>query len=48
MYGYDDKKIVRNPINEEYFAGGSSAGSAVAVKSQQSFAYFDVIKHLAP
>ena len=33
MYGYDDRKIVHNPINEEYFAGGSSAGSAAAVRS---------------
>lgn len=33
MYGYDDKKIVRNPIDEEYIAGGSSSGSAVATKS---------------
>lgn len=33
MYGYKDKKIVRNPIDEDYFAGGSSSGSAAAVKS---------------
>ena len=33
MYGFEDKKIVRNPINEEYFAGGSSSGSAAALKS---------------
>ncbi len=33
MYGYDDRKIVHNPINEEYFAGGSSAGSAAAVRA---------------
>ena len=32
-YGFGDKKIIRNPINEEYFAGGSSAGSAVAVRA---------------
>ncbi len=33
MYGYDDKKVVRNPIDEDHFAGGSSSGSAAAVKS---------------
>lgn len=33
MYGYDNKKIIRNPINDEYFAGGSSAGSAAAVRA---------------
>lgn len=27
---------VRNPINQNYFAGGSSAGSAAAVKSYQA------------
>ena len=33
MYGFGDRKIVKNPINEEYFAGGSSAGSAAAVRA---------------
>ena len=33
MYGYDNKKIIKNPINEQYFAGGSSAGSAAAVRA---------------
>jgi aspartyl-tRNA(Asn)/glutamyl-tRNA(Gln) amidotransferase subunit A len=33
MYGYDKRKIVRNPIDEDYFAGGSSAGSAAAVRA---------------
>lgn len=33
MYGYVNKKIIRNPINEEHFAGGSSAGSAAAVRA---------------
>ena len=32
LYGYDGK-MVRNPIDPEYFCGGSSAGSASAVKS---------------
>lgn len=32
MYGYN-KSIVRNSIDEEHFAGGSSAGSAVVVKA---------------
>ncbi len=31
MYGFDQKKIVRNPLDEDRFAGGSSAGSAAAV-----------------
>jgi len=31
MFGYDSKKIVKNPINERYIAGGSSSGSAAAV-----------------
>jgi aspartyl-tRNA(Asn)/glutamyl-tRNA(Gln) amidotransferase subunit A len=39
MYGYDTKKIVRNPINEEYFAGGSSSGSAAALRADQCLAY---------
>ena len=39
MYGYEDKKIIKNPINEEYFAGGSSAGSASSVKAGQALAY---------
>ncbi|TNV79929.1 hypothetical protein FGO68_gene2537 [Halteria grandinella] len=38
MYGYDEKKIIKNPINEEYFAGGSSAGSAAAVRAEQALA----------
>ena len=38
MYGYEDKKIIKNPINEEYFAGGSSAGSASSVKAGQALA----------
>ena len=29
---------MRNPINEEYFAGGSSAGSAASVRADQSLA----------
>jgi aspartyl-tRNA(Asn)/glutamyl-tRNA(Gln) amidotransferase subunit A len=33
-YGFGDRKIVRNPINEEYFAGGSSSGSAAAVRAE--------------
>ena len=28
--------FVRNPINPEYFAGGSSSGSAASVKSYQA------------
>ena len=32
QYGYQGT-MVRNPINEDYFPGGSSAGSAAAVKS---------------
>ena len=32
MYGMDGK-MVRNPIDENHFAGGSSAGSAVVTKS---------------
>lgn len=39
MYGYDEKSIVRNPIDEAYIAGGSSSGSAVSTKSSQSVAY---------
>lgn len=35
MYGYNNT-MVRNPIDENHFAGGSSAGSAVAVKSYQA------------
>ena len=37
-YGQNGYKgsMVRNPINEEYFPGGSSAGSAAAVKSYQA------------
>lgn len=38
MYCYKDKKIVKNPIDEDYFAGGSSAGSASAVKANQALA----------
>ena len=34
MYGYGERKIVHNPINEDYFAGGSSAGSAAAVRAE--------------
>ena len=30
--GYDGK-MVKNPINTDYFPGGSSAGSAASVKS---------------
>ena len=33
MYGYDENKIVRNPIDEQFIAGGSSSGSAASVKS---------------
>ena len=32
LYGYKGK-AVKNPIDENHFAGGSSAGSAVIVKS---------------
>ena len=35
MYGMDGK-IVKNPIDENYFAGGSSAGSAAITKSYQA------------
>jgi aspartyl-tRNA(Asn)/glutamyl-tRNA(Gln) amidotransferase subunit A len=35
LYGYKGK-MVRNPIDENHFAGGSSAGSAVVVKSYQA------------
>ena len=35
LYGYKGK-MVKNPIDEEHFAGGSSAGSAVIVKSYQA------------
>ena len=35
-YGYEGQ-MVKNPIDKEYFAGGSSAGSAATVKSYQSF-----------
>ena len=35
LYGYEGK-AVKNPIDENYFAGGSSAGSAVIVKSYQA------------
>jgi len=35
QYGYDGT-MVRNPINQEHFAGGSSAGSAAAVASFQA------------
>ena len=38
MYGFDDKKIIKNPINEDYFAGGSSAGSAAAIRADQALA----------
>jgi Asp-tRNA(Asn)/Glu-tRNA(Gln) amidotransferase A subunit family amidase len=32
MFGYDHT-MVKNAINEDCFAGGSSAGSAVSVKA---------------
>lgn len=32
QYGYEGQ-MVKNPIDKEYFAGGSSAGSAATVKS---------------
>lgn len=32
LYGFKGK-MVKNPIDENHFAGGSSAGSAVIVKS---------------
>jgi len=32
LYGHQGK-IVKNPINDNYFSGGSSAGSAASVKS---------------
>ena len=35
LYGYEGKSV-KNPIDEEHFAGGSSAGSAVIVKSYQA------------
>jgi aspartyl-tRNA(Asn)/glutamyl-tRNA(Gln) amidotransferase subunit A len=31
-FGYEGN-MVKNPIDQEYFAGGSSAGSAASVKS---------------
>jgi aspartyl-tRNA(Asn)/glutamyl-tRNA(Gln) amidotransferase subunit A len=34
--GYDGT-MVKNPINPDYFPGGSSAGSAASVKSYQAF-----------
>jgi aspartyl-tRNA(Asn)/glutamyl-tRNA(Gln) amidotransferase subunit A len=36
-YGYNGT-IVRNPIDPDYFCGGSSAGSAASVKSYQALA----------
>ena len=39
MYGYDKTMIARNPIDPDYVAGGSSSGSAIAVKSGQSVVY---------
>lgn len=35
LYGYEGKSV-KNPIDESHFAGGSSAGSAVIVKSYQA------------
>jgi len=35
LYGYAGK-TVKNPIDNDYFCGGSSAGSAAAVKSYQA------------
>ena len=35
QYGYQGE-FVKNPIDSEYFAGGSSAGSATTVKSYQA------------
>ena len=35
LYGYEGKSV-KNPIDENHFAGGSSAGSAVIVKSYQA------------
>jgi len=35
LYGYEGR-AVKNPIDEGYFAGGSSAGSAVITKSYQA------------
>lgn len=32
MFGYD-RTMVRNAINKDHFAGGSSAGSAVSIKA---------------
>jgi Asp-tRNA(Asn)/Glu-tRNA(Gln) amidotransferase A subunit family amidase len=37
LYGYEGK-MVKNPIDDKYFCGGSSAGSAAAVKSYQALA----------
>jgi aspartyl-tRNA(Asn)/glutamyl-tRNA(Gln) amidotransferase subunit A len=37
QYGYKGT-MVRNPINSDYFAGGSSAGSAASVRSFQALA----------
>lgn len=37
LYGYDGK-MVQNPIDPDYFAGGSSAGSGASVKSYQALA----------
>lgn len=34
-YGYEGK-IVKNPIDPDYFCGGSSAGSAASVKAYQA------------
>ena len=33
IYGFGENKVMRNPIDDEFIAGGSSAGSAIAVKS---------------
>lgn len=38
MYGFDTQKVVRNPLDESRFAGGSSAGSAAAVQGEQVLA----------
>lgn len=35
LYGYGGKST-KNPIDDRHFAGGSSAGSAVTVKSYQA------------
>ena len=37
FYGANGK-MVRNPINTDYFAGGSSAGSAASVRAYQTLA----------